>query len=82
MPFFVLLLEDYLCQHRTRDVLAGLCIIDNEILAVLDHGGEVLKRHVGAGAGIVEPPVRVLFDCNRLFFFLCHVDHTFPLPMV
>src|SRR5262249_57583165 len=38
------------------------------------------ERHIGTCSGIIEPPVRVLFDCDRLFFFLCHVDHTFACP--
>ena len=79
LAFLVFLLEDDLRQHRAGDVLAGLGVVDDEILARLDHGGEVFERHVGAGAGVVEPPVGVFLDCDRLFF-VCHVVHAFPLP--
>ena len=64
--FLVLLLEDDLGQHRAGDVLVGLGVVDHEILAGLHHGGEVFERHIGAGAGVVEPPVGVFLDGDRL----------------
>ena len=67
--FLVLLLEDDLRQHRAGDVLVGLGVEDHEILAGLHHGGEVFERHIGAGAGVVEPPVGVLLDGDRLVGF-------------
>ena len=73
LPFLVLLLENDLGEHRAGDVLAGLGVIDDEILAVLDHGGEVFERHIGARAGVVEPPVGVFLDRDRL----CGLGHGF-----
>ena len=67
LPALVLLLEDDLGQHRAGDVLAGLGIVDDEILAVLDHPREVFERDIGAGAGVVEAPVGVLLDDDRFF---------------
>ena len=51
----------------------------HEILAALDHHGEVLERHVSAGPGVVEPPVGVFFDFDRFFFF-GHGAHASPCP--
>src|SRR5208282_1273622 len=62
-----LLLDDDLGEDGTGDVFAGLGIIDDKVFAGLHHGGEVFERHVGARTGIVEPPVGVLFDRDRLF---------------
>ena len=67
LPLLVLLLEDDLGQHRAGDVLAGLGVVDDEILARLHHDGEVFERHIGAGAGVVEPPVGVFLDGDRFF---------------
>jgi len=71
--FLVLLLENDLGQDRAGDVLAGLGVVDDKILAILHHGGEVLERHVAAGPGIVEPAVGVFLDSDR-FCGLGHVD--------
>ena len=60
-----LLLEDDLGQNRAGDVLAGLGVGDDEILALLQHLGEILERDIGRGAGVVETPVRVLLDGGR-----------------
>jgi hypothetical protein len=67
----VFLLENNLREHRAGDVVSGLGVIDKEVFAVLHHGGQILKCDVGAGAGVVEAPVGVLFDRNRLVGF-CH----------
>src|SRR3984885_10602632 len=80
LPFLVLLLEDDLGQHRARNVLAGLGVIDDEILAGLDHGGEVFERHIGARAGVVEPPVGVLLDRDRLGGFGRGIGHLTATP--
>ena len=77
LAFLVFLLKDDLRQHRARDVFARLGVEHDEILAALDHDSQVLKRDVGAGPGIVETPVGVFLDCDRLFF-VCHVDHVPP----
>ena len=58
-------------DNNPGDVLAGFGVEDDKILAVLDHGSEVLERNVGAGTGIVEAPVSVFFDCDW-FFLVCH----------
>jgi hypothetical protein len=65
----VLLFEDDLRQHRAGDVVAGLGVIDEEILALLHHRREVLERHVGAGTGIIEPPVCIFLDRGGLVRF-------------
>jgi hypothetical protein len=66
LPLLVLLLEDDLGQHLAGDVLAGLGVVHQKVLARLHHRGEILQRHVGAGAGIVEPPIGVFLDRDRL----------------
>ena len=43
LPFLVLLLEDDLGQHLAGDVLAGLGVVDEEILARLHHGRRGLR---------------------------------------
>src|SRR6266540_2826453 len=65
LPLLVLLLENDLCQDLAGDVLAGLGVVDDEILARLHHGREVFERDVGARAGIVEPSVGVFLDRDR-----------------
>ncbi|MGY4282856.1 hypothetical protein ACVWXO_002076 [Bradyrhizobium sp. LM2.7] len=62
----VLLLENDLGEHGAGDVVAGLGIVDQEVFAVLDHGGEVFQRHVSTRSGIIEPPVRVFLDGGGL----------------
>ena len=64
----VLLLEDDLGQHRAGDVLAGLGVVDDEILALPDHAAEIVERHIGRGAGVVEPAVGVFLDDRRWLF--------------
>jgi hypothetical protein len=59
------LLENNLGQHGARDFFIGLGVVDHEIFAVLHHLGEICKRHIGAGGGIIETPIRVLFDGDR-----------------
>jgi diguanylate cyclase (GGDEF)-like protein/PAS domain S-box-containing protein len=80
LAFFVFLLENDLRQHRAGDVLAALGVINDEILAGFHHDGEVLKRHVGAGSGVVEAPVGVFLDRYWLFFFCfcCHGHRVSP----
>ena len=76
----VLLLENDLGEHRAGDVLVGLGVIDHEILAGLHHDSEALERHIGAGAGIVEPPVGVLLDSDRLVGFGHRTSRFLCLP--
>ena len=80
LPFLVLLLENDLGQHRAGDVLAGLGVIDHEILAALDHGGEIFERHIGAGAGVVEPPVGVFLDRDGSSFWSAMLHYGSPCP--
>src|SRR3954453_5271796 len=61
-----LLLEDDLGKYGAGDVVAGLGVVDQEIFAVLDHGGEVFQRHVSARPGVIEPAVRVFLDGGGL----------------
>ena len=65
----VFLFEDDLRQHRAGDVVAGFGVIDEEVLALLHHRCEILERHIGTGAGIIEPPVRVFLDSGGLVSF-------------
>jgi hypothetical protein len=51
------------------DVLASLDIVHNKVLAPLHHRGEVFERHMSAGARVVEPPIGVFFDYDRMFRF-------------
>jgi hypothetical protein len=44
------------------DVLAGFGILHGEILALLHHDREIVQRHIGARARVVEPPVRIFLD--------------------
>ncbi len=67
LAVFAFLLENDLGQHRSRDVFARLRIIDEEVLPLFDHLGEVFEGHIGAGAGIIEAPVRIFLDRDRLF---------------
>jgi hypothetical protein len=65
----VFLFEDDLGQHRAGNVVAGLGVIDQKILALFHHGREIFERHIGAGAGIIEPPVSIFLDRGRLVSF-------------
>ncbi len=45
--------------------VAGLGVVDHEVLVVLHHEGQVLEGHVAARSGLVEAPVRVFLDRDR-----------------
>jgi hypothetical protein len=69
----VFLFKFDLRQHRLGDVGAGLCVVDEKILAPFHPCRELIERHKGEGAAIVEVPVRVFLDdggavriCHRL----------------
>ena len=62
------LLDDDLGQNRMREVVAVLGVVDDEIAVAAHHLGEIFQRHVGAGLGIIEPPVGVLLDDDRFAF--------------
>src|SRR5690606_20042477 len=64
-----LLLEDDLREHGPGYVVTGLGVDDAEIFVGFDHLGEVFKRDVGAGAGVVESPVGILLYDGRLTRF-------------
>jgi hypothetical protein len=49
-------------QNRSGDVSAGLCIVDEKILAPLHHRREIIERYKGEGAGVIEAPVCVFLD--------------------
>ena len=55
------LLDDDLGQHGVREVIAIFGVIDHEVPVAAHHLGQVFQGHVGAGLGIIQPPVRVLF---------------------
>src|SRR5579862_6065199 len=80
LPFLVLLLENDLGQYRPRDLLTGLGVVDDEILAALDHGGKVFERHIGARTGVIEPPVGVFLDRDRLGGFGRGIGHWAATP--
>src|SRR6266446_5495105 len=50
----VLLLEDDLREDGARNILARFGVVDDEILAVFDHAGEILQRQVGARRRTIE----------------------------
>jgi hypothetical protein len=59
------------------EIFAGLGIVDDEVSFSPHHFGEVLKRHIGAGVGIVEPAVGVFLDDDRPALLVrvpCHVS--------
>ena len=60
------LLEDDLREHGTRDLSPVLASKTSKSSPFFDHFGEVLERHIGARARIVEPTVRMLLDRRRL----------------
>jgi hypothetical protein len=69
----VFLFKGDLRHHRLGEVGAGLCVVDDKVLAPLHHCRELIERHKGEGAGIIEAPVRVFLDdggavriCHRL----------------
>jgi len=68
LPDLLLLLDDDLRQHRPRDVLAGLGVVDDELAAALHHRAEVVERDVAARRRVVEPPVGVFLDDDRRRF--------------
>jgi hypothetical protein len=43
----IFLFKGDLRQNRSGDVSAGLCIVDEKILAPLHHRREIIKRHKG-----------------------------------
>ena len=67
LPLLVFLLEDDLGQNRASDVLASLGVVNDKVLACLQHAGEVFQRHIGARSSVIEPPVGVLFNNDRRF---------------
>ncbi len=50
------------------DVVAGLGVLYREILALLHHLGEIVERHIGAGARIVEAAVGIFLYHHRIVF--------------
>jgi hypothetical protein len=54
-------------QHRLRQVIPRFGVENHEIALGFDHRSQVIERHVGAGLGVVEPPIGVFFDDDRLF---------------
>ncbi len=68
-PSLILQLEDDLGQHRMGDVVAGLGVLNGEILALLDHLRQVFQRHIGAGARIVEAAIGIFLDYDLAVVF-------------
>ena len=66
LALLVFLFEDDLGQNGTRYLFAGLGVVDDEVLASLDHRSKVFERDIGARAGVIEPPVGVFLDRDRL----------------
>ena len=67
----VFLFKGDLRQHRSSDVGAGLCVADEKTSAPLHHCREIIERHKGEDAGMIEAPVRVFFDDGRAVK-ICH----------
>ena len=53
------------------DVVAALGVEDDKILALFDHDRQIIKRDIGAGAGVVETAIGVFLDGNGASV-LCH----------
>ena len=49
-------------QRDARQVLFGLVVDDRDVLAALDHGGNVLERDVTARLGIVQLAILIALD--------------------
>jgi hypothetical protein len=62
VPALAVLLQDDLGEDRAGDVLAGLGVVDDEVLAAAHHLAQLVEGDVAAGGRVVEPPVRVLLD--------------------
>src|SRR5262245_52914111 len=60
------LLADDLHEHRAGDVIAGLGILDDEILLILRHGGEIRQRDISADPAMVKPALVVPLDGDRV----------------
>ena len=54
------------CRIAQGELPSRKAYEDEEILAFLNHGREILQRHIGASTGIIEPPVRVFLDGGGL----------------
>jgi len=63
----VFLFEDDLRQNRPRDVLAGLGIGHDEILAGPHHLREIFQRYIRARARVIEATIGVFLDDRRGF---------------
>jgi hypothetical protein len=60
------LLADDLHEHRAGDVIAGPGILDDEILFILHHGGEIRQRDISADPAMVKSALVVLLDGDRV----------------
>jgi hypothetical protein len=67
----VFLLKGDLRQHRLGEVGACLCVADEKVLAPFRHCRELIERHKGEGASIIEAPVRVFLYDGRAVR-ICH----------
>jgi hypothetical protein len=59
------LLEDNLAEDSAGNVVAGLGICHDEVFAALHHAREVVQRHIGRRARVIEATVGVLLDDRR-----------------
>ena len=48
-----------------RNVIAGIGVVDHEVLLVLHQGAEVLDRHVAACSRVIEPSIGISLDDDR-----------------
>src|SRR4029079_180537 len=58
-------LDDDLFEYDMRDVIAGIDVVDHEVLLVIHQGAEVIDAHVAARSRIIEPSVGISLDDDR-----------------
>ena len=72
-------LDNDLCEYEPGDVFAGGRVDNLNAIAVLQHLRHLVKVHILTVGGVVEPPVFVLLDEDRLRF---HTVFIIPLDNV
>jgi hypothetical protein len=58
-------LDDDLVEYGMRNIIAGVGVVDHEILLVLHQGAEVLDRHVAARSRVIEPSIGISLVDDR-----------------
>src|SRR6185369_13797569 len=58
-------LDDDLFEDTMRNVIAGIGVVDHEVLLILHQGAEVPDRHVVACSRVIEPSIGISLDDDR-----------------